>query len=97
MSSLLFPTTPEKEFNICLVGSGGVGTIAALVLEKSGRARVTAVLRSKFDIVNEQGWDIESVDHGRLKNWKPSRGEPEASKLRSNERNQGYLMIAQQL
>jgi ketopantoate reductase len=74
MSSLLSPTTPEKEFNICLVGSGGVGTIAAVVLEKSGRARVTAVLRSKFDIVNEQGWDIESVDHGRLKNWKPSRG-----------------------
>lgn len=41
------------------------------MLEKSGQAKVTAVLRSKFDIVNEQGWDIESVDHGRLKNWKP--------------------------
>jgi ketopantoate reductase len=52
-----------------------VGTIAAVVLEKSGRAKVTAVLRSKFDIVSEQGWDIESVDHGRLKNWKPNRSE----------------------
>jgi ketopantoate reductase len=75
MNPLLSLTTPEKDFNICLVGSGGVGTIAAVVLEKSGRARVTAVLRSKFDIVNEHGWDIESVDHGRLKNWKPSRSE----------------------
>ncbi|KAE9367548.1 2-dehydropantoate 2-reductase [Stipitochalara longipes BDJ] len=76
MGSLLFLNSTEKEFNICLVGSGGVGTIAAVVLEKSGRARVTAVLRSKFDVVNEHGWDIESVDHGRLKNWKPSRVVP---------------------
>ncbi|KAN0095611.1 2-dehydropantoate 2-reductase [Hyaloscypha variabilis] len=76
MSSLLSPITPEKEYNICLVGSGGVGTIAAVVLEKSGRARVTAVWRSNFDVVNDHGWDIESVDHGRLKNWKPSRVVP---------------------
>jgi len=76
MSTLLSQTASEKEFNVCLVGSGGVGTIAAVVLEKSGKARVTAVLRSKFEVVNEHGWDIESVDHGRLKNWKPSRGKP---------------------
>ncbi|KAH9219812.1 ketopantoate reductase PanE/ApbA C terminal-domain-containing protein [Leptodontidium sp. 2 PMI_412] len=64
---------PEKEFNICLVGSGGVGTIAAVVLEKSGRARVTVVLRSSYEVVNEKGFDIESVDHGDLMGWKPSR------------------------
>jgi ketopantoate reductase len=68
------PPEPEKEFNICLVGAGGVGTIAALVLEKSGRARVTVVLRSSYDFVLEKGFDIESVDHGELKGWKPSRG-----------------------
>jgi ketopantoate reductase len=65
----------DKEFNICLVGSGGVGTIAALVLEKSGRAKVTAVLRSSYSVVNEKGWDIESVDHGPRTGWTPSRGE----------------------
>lgn len=65
---------PDKEFNICLVGSGGVGTIAALVLENSGRARVTAVLRSSYDTVIEKGWDIESVDHGPRQAWRPSRG-----------------------
>lgn len=61
-------------YNICLVGGGGVGMIAAVVLEKSGRASVTAVLRSKYAIIKERGWDIESVDHGILKGWRPSRG-----------------------
>ncbi|KFX96405.1 hypothetical protein O988_05343 [Pseudogymnoascus sp. VKM F-3808] len=59
--------------NVCLIGSGGVGTIGSVVLENSGRARVTAVLRSKYKVVSEKGWDIESVDHGTLKGWKPSR------------------------
>jgi ketopantoate reductase len=63
-----------KQFNVCLVGSGGVGTIGSVVLEKSGRAKVTAVLRSKYKAVSERGWDIESVDHGVLKGWKPNRG-----------------------
>ncbi|KAH7348587.1 2-dehydropantoate 2-reductase family [Rhexocercosporidium sp. MPI-PUGE-AT-0058] len=67
---------PEKEFNICLVGSGGVGTIAALVLEKSGRARVTVVLRGSYGVVSEKGFDIESVDHGDFIRWKPSRVVP---------------------
>ncbi|OBT84215.1 2-dehydropantoate 2-reductase [Pseudogymnoascus sp. 03VT05] len=59
--------------SVCLIGSGGVGTIGSVVLENSGRAHVTAVLRSKYKIVSERGWDIESVDHGTLKGWKPSR------------------------
>ncbi|KAG4437757.1 hypothetical protein IFR05_006742 [Cadophora sp. M221] len=67
---------PEKEFNICLVGGGGVGTIAAVVLEKSGRARVTVVLRGSYGVVSERGFDIESVDHGDLMGWKPSRVVP---------------------
>jgi hypothetical protein len=41
MAALLSPITSEKEFNICWVGTGGVGTIAAVVLEKSDRAKVT--------------------------------------------------------
>jgi len=66
--------TEAPKFNVCLVGSGGVGTIGSVVLEKSGRAKVTAVLRSKYEAVRERGWDIESVDHGVLKGWRPSRG-----------------------
>lgn len=58
--------------NICLIGAGGVGTISAYVLEKSQRARVTAVLRSNYELVKDQGFDIESVDHGVVRAWKPS-------------------------
>ncbi|KAL3425263.1 putative 2-dehydropantoate 2-reductase [Phlyctema vagabunda] len=57
---------------VCLVGSGGVGTIASVVLEKAG-AHVTAVLRSKYRVIKEKGWDIESVDHGEIKGWRPNR------------------------
>ncbi len=65
--------TTAKPYRICLVGSGGVGTIASVVLAKSGQAHVTAVLRSKYAYVREHGWDIESVDHGELKGWRPHR------------------------
>ena len=58
--------------NICLIGCGGIGTIASLVLEKSKRAKVTAVLRSNYDLVLEKGLDIDSIDHGKLVGWKPS-------------------------
>lgn len=64
----------QDKRNICLVGSGGVGTITSLVLEKSGHANVTAVLRSTYAVVKERGWDIDSVDHGILKEWQPTRG-----------------------
>ncbi|CZR69323.1 related to ketopantoate reductase [Phialocephala subalpina] len=60
----------DEEFNIALLGAGGVGTIAALVLEKSGRARVTAILRASYGVVRERGWDVESVDHGERRGWR---------------------------
>lgn len=62
----------EKK-NVLLVGAGGVGTMAAVSLEASGRASVTAVLRSNFASVNEHGFNIESVDYGALKSWKPAK------------------------
>ncbi|KAL2783201.1 ketopantoate reductase PanE/ApbA C terminal-domain-containing protein [Aspergillus keveii] len=68
------PGTPSKaKYEICLIGSGGVGTIASLVLTKSALARVTVVLRSKYNYVSEHGWEIDSVDHGRISGWKPYR------------------------
>ena len=67
-------STDDKKYNICLVGSGGVGTIVSLVLTQSGRANVTSVLRSRYEVVSEKGWDIDSVDHGVLHGWKPYRG-----------------------
>lgn len=65
----------SPSINIVLIGSGGVGTVAALALSKCGRAKVTTVLRSTYKIVKEKGWDIDSVDYGEVRDWKPHRGE----------------------
>ncbi|CEL11475.1 hypothetical protein ASPCAL14577 [Aspergillus calidoustus] len=66
-------TLSKPKYEVCLVGSGGVGTIASLVLTKSALARVTVVLRSKYNYVSEHGWEIDSVDHGKISRWKPYR------------------------
>ncbi|KAE8403495.1 6-phosphogluconate dehydrogenase [Aspergillus pseudonomiae] len=58
--------------NILLIGSGGVGTIAALNLEAGNLAQVTAVLRSNYQAVASNGFNITSCDHGTLKGWKPT-------------------------
>ncbi|KZF20048.1 putative 2-dehydropantoate 2-reductase family protein [Xylona heveae TC161] len=63
--------TVEKA-SVLLVGSGGVGTIAALNLETGGRASVTAVLRSNYNVVKEKGFKISSCDHGVLEGWRPT-------------------------
>jgi ketopantoate reductase len=57
---------------ILLVGCGGIGCIAALNLESGGRAQVTAVLRSSYDIVKERGFTINSVDHGQVRGFRPT-------------------------
>ncbi|KAJ5689337.1 hypothetical protein N7462_003729 [Penicillium macrosclerotiorum] len=57
---------------ILLVGCGGVGTIAGLNLEMGGDAVVTAVLRSNYTKVIQDGFHIRSCDHGEIANWRPS-------------------------
>ncbi|KAJ5051607.1 uncharacterized protein L3040_001382 [Drepanopeziza brunnea f. sp. 'multigermtubi'] len=58
--------------NVLLVGSGGVGTMAAYNLEAGGLATVTAVLRSNYQAVLDNGFSITSLDHGEIKAWKPT-------------------------
>ncbi|KAK4194921.1 putative 2-dehydropantoate 2-reductase [Triangularia verruculosa] len=67
-------TVEERKHNILVIGSGGVGTMAAYALEKGGKAEVTAVLRSNFEAVEESGFDIKSIDHGPepISGWRPS-------------------------
>jgi ketopantoate reductase len=62
---------PEKS-NVLLVGSGGVGTMGAYNLEAGGRASVTAVLRSNYEAVKKDGFNLTSMDHGGIKGWKPT-------------------------
>lgn len=61
-----------RKANVLIVGSGGVGTMAAYALEKGGKASVTAVLRSNYEAVKENGFNIKSIQHGDVDNWKPS-------------------------
>ncbi|KAJ5627928.1 hypothetical protein N7490_010156 [Penicillium lividum] len=61
-----------QKSRILLVGCGGVGTIAALNLQSGNKAEVSCVLRSNFEIVNKQGFTIESCEHGNLTGWRPS-------------------------
>ena len=57
---------------ILLIGCGGIGCMAALNLEFGGRAQVTAVLRSSYNIVKERGFTINSVDHGQVRGFRPT-------------------------
>jgi ketopantoate reductase len=68
-------SVPDTKANILLVGSGGVGTMAAYALEQGGKASVTAVLRSNYNAVNDKGFQINSIQHGQVKDWKPSTSE----------------------
>ncbi|KAL4784441.1 ketopantoate reductase PanE/ApbA C terminal-domain-containing protein [Aspergillus varians] len=77
--------TSNPPYQICLIGSGGVGTIASVVLAKSTLAHVTCVLRSKYDYVLQHGWDIASIDHGKLPGWKPHRIVRSAAEAATNE------------
>ena len=62
----------SNKANVLLVGSGGVGILAAYNLEVGGLASVTSVLRSNYDAVSRNGFTITSLDHGYVKGWKPS-------------------------
>jgi ketopantoate reductase len=57
---------------VLVVGAGAVGTMACLALERSGMASVTAVLRSNYEKVLRDGFQIESIDHGRVSGWRPT-------------------------
>ncbi|KAH3661314.1 hypothetical protein OGAPHI_006721 [Ogataea philodendri] len=62
-------TTKPK---VLLVGMGGVGTIVAYGIQYTGKADVTAVVRSDYDTLTTQGFDLESVDYGNVKGFRPT-------------------------
>ncbi|CZR59699.1 related to ketopantoate reductase [Phialocephala subalpina] len=57
---------------ILLIGGGGVGTCLSYNLEVGGGAEVTAVLRSNYSAVKDNGFTIKSVQHGFVEGWKPT-------------------------
>ncbi|KAJ5607376.1 hypothetical protein N7537_003995 [Penicillium hordei] len=57
---------------VLLVGSGGIGTIAAFNLEHGNLAQVSCVLRSNYAAVMQRGFEITSSDHGHIQSWRPT-------------------------
>ncbi|KAF2631493.1 2-dehydropantoate 2-reductase [Macroventuria anomochaeta] len=64
--------TDTQKKTVLVIGAGSVGAIAALNLEVGGFASVTVALRSNYNAVKEQGYTIESCDHGFLRDFRPS-------------------------
>ncbi|KAF9494349.1 6-phosphogluconate dehydrogenase C-terminal domain-like protein [Pleurotus eryngii] len=58
---------------VLLVGFGAVGALYSLVFKRSGLARVTAVARSNYSIVRDQGVHFKSQKFGVIRDWKPDR------------------------
>lgn len=67
-----------------LIGTGGVGTVAALALEHGGQCEVTIVARSIYETVTKHGFDVESVDYGNIPGWRPSKITDSVSKAAEN-------------
>lgn len=56
---------------VLLLGSGGVGTIAAYALDLNKDTKVTTVIRSDYDTVTKNGFKINSVDYGVIESYRP--------------------------
>lgn len=60
---------------VLVVGTGGIGTMAAYALEVGGAAEVTAVMRSNYESAVKNGIDLDSVQWGQVKAWRPTNSE----------------------
>ncbi|KAI5955423.1 hypothetical protein CANMA_004603 [Candida margitis] len=56
---------------VLVIGSGGVGTISAVSLKHNNQSEVTLVVRSDYNLINNQGYSINSCTYGKLTNWQP--------------------------
>ena len=57
--------------NIIVIGAGGVGVITAYSLSFKGKSDVSLVIRSDYDHVMANGYEIDSCDYGKISNWRP--------------------------
>ncbi|ODV95732.1 hypothetical protein PACTADRAFT_2046 [Pachysolen tannophilus NRRL Y-2460] len=65
-------TAKEKREKILIIGTGGVGMIAALCLELNNNCDITCVVRSDYTKATKEGYKIESANYGVFENWKPT-------------------------
>ncbi|KAL4998942.1 ketopantoate reductase PanE/ApbA C terminal-domain-containing protein [Aspergillus recurvatus] len=61
-----------KKARVLVVGIGGIGAMCSYALDQGGKAEVTAVLRSNYDAVEQDGFEIDSIQYGRISGWRPA-------------------------
>ena len=64
-------TSTSRMPRVLVIGGGGIGIIAALNLYLGAACHVTMVLRSSHDKIIQEGFVINSIDHGKIASWKP--------------------------
>lgn len=69
---------------VLVVGSGGVGAMAALSLSLNKKSSVTLVVRSDFDLISSSGYIIDSAIHGKITGWKPEHVSPSVAAAASD-------------
>lgn len=68
--------------------------MVSYALETGGLAEVTMILRSNFQTVQQNGFTIDSINHGRdINGWRPSLILNSIPDLRSHAMNQGYAYL----
>lgn len=65
---VLFMSKPK----VLVIGSGGVGAIAALALTLNGNSETTLVVRSHYQKVIDKGFRIRSVTYPSSDSWRPN-------------------------
>ncbi|KIY70722.1 6-phosphogluconate dehydrogenase C-terminal domain-like protein [Cylindrobasidium torrendii FP15055 ss-10] len=60
-----------SRLEVLVVGLGAIGSIYAYVLDASGLVNVSAVARSNFDLIKNQGLHIKSEKFGTKEGWRP--------------------------
>ncbi|GFZ43463.1 hypothetical protein JCM24511_01183 [Saitozyma sp. JCM 24511] len=66
-------TNGDAPVDILLIGLGSIGSVYAYILEKTGKARVTAVARSNYDLYTKGGVTLATERFGTHPGWKPYR------------------------
>lgn len=57
--------------NVLILGTGGVGAMVAYGISYTNKSHLSLIVRSSFEKVKREGFDINSVDYGTVDHWIP--------------------------
>ncbi|KAH8924618.1 6-phosphogluconate dehydrogenase C-terminal domain-like protein [Atractiella rhizophila] len=84
----------SSKLDVLVIGFGAVGILYSYLLEKSGRARVTALARSNYNQALKDGVDVYSLKFGDEKNWRPHRLFSESAPEGARDRTYDWLICS---